>query len=340
MDNKLTLRGEFMPPRALEQIKELTKDLVDSKALPATITNGAQLMMVLLAGFEAGMTPMESINGYYIVNGRVTIWGSAVLTQLKRAKYGLRWVESNDKTCTVEITTPDGKDKHTETFTFEEAVKAGLTGKDPWKKYPRNMLRWKALGNGVRFFCPEVLGGYYIKEEVDDDNGADVSIVQTVTERRRGRNAKTVNAEVVADEPKAPVEKTEQRLAAEERVRKIWTKMGEAKQWTLEVSMATFKKTLVTYYKTEDYEAMTDEQVEQLATRLENAYGDKPEEPAANAPTAEDIAKDFGGKVVEKCPACSKEYEDDGKTTGNAAAVRNAGACNDCLQKEETQQTK
>ncbi len=51
---------------------------------------------------------------------------------------------------------------------MDDAKKAGLSGKDVWKKYPRNMLFYRALTSGVRLYCPDVTGGVvvYTAEEI------------------------------------------------------------------------------------------------------------------------------------------------------------------------------
>lgn len=164
--SNLAKRGEFMPPAAWAQINEMAAKLSASGALPPSIKNGAQLGMVFLAGFEAGMTPMESVQSFYIVNGRVTIFGDAVPRQLKRAGYKVTWNVVSAEEASVTITAPDGQ-TYTESFTIEEAKQAGLLSKDNWIKYPKDMLRWKCLGRAVRFFCPEVLFGTYIKEDIE-----------------------------------------------------------------------------------------------------------------------------------------------------------------------------
>ena len=356
MENRLSLRGEFLPPQALAQIEVLTDKLVDSKALPSSITNGAQLAMVFLAGYEAGMTPMQSLNSFYIVNGKVTIWGQAVLVQLKLAGWDVEWVESTDLTCTVTIS--KGTKKHTETFTFEEAKTAGLTHKDPWKKYPRNMLRWKALGNAVRFFCPEVLGGYYIKEEIESDLEVEVMDAGAPSTGKRGRKntpppAATIDVSVAPVEEKS---KLDEKL--NKAIHAIWNEIAEINGWTTEETNGKRKATLKAKYGVESNNDLTEVQAHEFIDRskavkekmlaakakadteaaakgetVAPAEEQKTEEPAKEdgVEAAHAVADAFGGKVIEKCPTCKKEYEDDKSKTGDAEAIRFAGECNSCL---------
>lgn len=174
MENQLSIQrtGPFTDPVALQQIDHIASRYINSGALPDSINNGAQLSMVLQAGYEAGMTPMESINSYYIVNGKVTIWGDAVIRQLRRAGWKIKWEQSDEMMARVTLN-KDGESSHTEEYTIEEARNAGLTNKGPWQKYPKEMLRHKVIGRAVRFTCPEVLNGLYLKEELDGSDSFD-----------------------------------------------------------------------------------------------------------------------------------------------------------------------
>lgn len=332
---QLAMRGEFLPQQALAQIETLTAKLKDSKALPPSITNGAQLMMVFLAGYEAGMTPMQSVSSYYIVNGRVTIFGDAVLRQLKQAGFSVEWDERTDKCATVTITDTK-KRKHTETFTWEEAVTAGLTHKDVWKKYAKDMLSWKALGRGVRFFCPEVLGGFYMKEEAED----------IVPEVVRATDVQVVDVEVSDREaPGANIEN----------LNATWAKLAKANVWSDSQAKGVLGKTLMRYYGKSAFDELTPEEAEDFVMRIEEAVAKKEAETNENQPATEPetpndgtepqqdtqkektevekLAKDFGGKVIEKCDVCKKDFEEDGNPMGNATAIRMTGMCNPCQTK-------
>lgn len=53
-------------------------------------------------------------------------------------------------------------------FTMDDARRANLLGKDTWKKYPQTMLRWKALGMGMKFEFPDALMGTELIEYTHD----------------------------------------------------------------------------------------------------------------------------------------------------------------------------
>lgn len=146
-------------------MREMANVFFQSKALPAHIQNAAQLMVVMQAGKELGMFPMESITNLYLINGKVTLQGSAMMSKVLRAGVKVQWILETDREASVKFSGL-GRPEYTATFTMDEAVKAGLTGKDVWKKYPKNMLRWRAFTNGARLFCPDIIQGLYMMEEI------------------------------------------------------------------------------------------------------------------------------------------------------------------------------
>lgn len=148
-------------------MKEVAADMIRSGAVPSSIDNPAKLQIIIQAGYEAGMPPVQAMGSFAIIKGRVSMWGAAVVTRINQAGHDLEWGPCDIMAAEVTITKKNGK-SNTETFTIEEAREAHLLSKDVWKFYPKDMLRWKALGRCVRLWCPEVLNGVYIAEEVRD----------------------------------------------------------------------------------------------------------------------------------------------------------------------------
>jgi hypothetical protein len=68
--------------------------------------------------------------------------------------------DKRDSECTVQVRYREPGEKWKvigeETFSAEDAKRAGLLGKDVYRKYPRNMFFARAISNAIAFFCPEV----------------------------------------------------------------------------------------------------------------------------------------------------------------------------------------
>ena len=133
------------------------------------------LTIAIMAGMEAGLPPMASVQGVMIVNKRPAIWGDAALA-LVRGSGLCEWIEETiegqgDKAVAVCRAKRKGEPKPIERrFSVDDAKKAGLWGsnKDPWKKYPLRMLGHRARAWTLRDGFADVLKGLHIVEEVRD----------------------------------------------------------------------------------------------------------------------------------------------------------------------------
>jgi hypothetical protein len=118
----------------------------------------AQAIVKVLAGRELGFGPIASMQGVYIVKGRVTLSANLVGAAIQRSgKYRYVVKTLTNDACTLVFRGPDNTSFES-TFTIQDAQQAGLASGN-YKTFPRNMLFARALTNGARWFCPEVFNG-------------------------------------------------------------------------------------------------------------------------------------------------------------------------------------
>lgn len=176
---------EFMNPKRWQVMQAMASTFINSGAVPESIKNAAQMMMVFQAGYEAGMQPLEALNAFYIVNGKITMYGDAVTAQVIKHGHTVDWGDCDDLKASVTITRGDNGKSMTGTFTIERAQKRGLTTYSDgrlnkfWEKYPANMLKYKALGEIVDFITPDALHGAPIKEVIEADMDPVIATVVT-----------------------------------------------------------------------------------------------------------------------------------------------------------------
>lgn len=145
----------------------ITKTFIAAGATPKGIDTAPKMMVVLQAAREIGLSPIEGLNSLYFVNGKVAMYGEAVPSQIYRAGHAIEWGECNEKTATVTITRGDTGKSMTTTFTMEQAIERGYTKNELYKKFPENMLKWRALSMTAKFICPDALKGIGIKEDME-----------------------------------------------------------------------------------------------------------------------------------------------------------------------------
>lgn len=161
MENTELIMDELKQPMAIGEVFAKSNMFPDVKSQ-------AQAVVKILAGKELGLSPFESMASIYIVNGKLALTSKAMSGLVKKSKKYDYVVKKLDETeCTISFV-KESSEIGVSTFTFKDAAKAGLANKDVWKNYPKNMLFARAISNGVRWFCPEIISGYYTTEEIED----------------------------------------------------------------------------------------------------------------------------------------------------------------------------
>jgi hypothetical protein len=138
------------------------------------VKSEAQAVVKVLAGQELGLPPFASIQGIEIVEGKPTL-KPVLLAGLirRRGAYDYAVLETTEERAEIAFyrVAPDGGRTYlgSSSYDMARAQKANLAGKHNWRTRPQEMLYWRAMSNGVRMYCPDVvLGGAYVEGEVDD----------------------------------------------------------------------------------------------------------------------------------------------------------------------------
>jgi hypothetical protein len=166
MGNELTK----FEPMAMDKLA----DAFYASGLFPDIKSQAQAIVKIQAGAELGFAPIYSMQKVYIVQGKIVMAAEAMGALVKKSgKYNYRIKEYTDENVT--LTFYENKEAVFDSpFTMQDARKAGLIKPGSgWEKFPRAMLFSKAMSQGARAVCPEVIGGVYTFEdfglEADDD---------------------------------------------------------------------------------------------------------------------------------------------------------------------------
>lgn len=129
------------------------------------IKQGEQAFAKMVIGRDLGLTPAQSMTGLYLVEGKPQV-AAPLMGHFIRAQKGYDWeVLTLDDMCCEILFTVEGREDRVSKFTIEDAKQAGLTAKDVWKKYPRNMLFSRAMSNGAKWYVPEAMNGLPVYAE-------------------------------------------------------------------------------------------------------------------------------------------------------------------------------
>lgn len=130
-----------------------------------------QVIFMIMAGKELGMGPMWSVQNLQIVDGRVSAKAEAMMALVYKNCPGahINFIQNDSTACRLEASRP-GQKANAFGFSMDDAKMARLDGKDNWKKYPRAMLRSRAVSEMCRAMFPEAIAGIcsYTPEEIID----------------------------------------------------------------------------------------------------------------------------------------------------------------------------
>lgn len=145
------------------------------------VRDQAQAVTKILFGRELGFSPIVSMGGIHIIEGKPALSSNLMATLIKRSgKYDYRVKTWTHMECVLtfrEKTNGTFEDVGESSFTMDDAKTAGIRRESgSWAKYPKAMLFARALSQGLRTYCPDVSAApiYNPEEmgaEVDEEGG-------------------------------------------------------------------------------------------------------------------------------------------------------------------------
>lgn len=149
------------------------KSYVDLIAKKGSDGARAAVVIALQFGMELGLQPMQALQGIASINGQPAIWGDTALGLVHASGVCDYVVEQDFETikaakkavCKVRR---KGGPEVIRTFSYEDAIAAGIFANAVWKTYPYRMCQMRARSFALRDAFPDVLKGLVLAEEVQD----------------------------------------------------------------------------------------------------------------------------------------------------------------------------
>lgn len=214
LDPKYNLRaGGAMPsivPRDMNEAYRFAQALHLSNMQPKELDTPEKILVVILHGLELGMKPMQAVQRIAVINNRPTLWGDGALS-LVRASGLCEWIdeqmagEGDSRVARCEVQRRGDPRPTKRSFSVEDAIGAGLwqAGKpmikkwrkgrnggqafqedcpndSPWFRFPARMLQMRARGFALRDAFPDVLGGMYLREEIEEETAEPIDVTPAI----------------------------------------------------------------------------------------------------------------------------------------------------------------
>jgi len=175
---------------------ELAGQIANTEFVPTAMRGSvAKVTACIMFGDELGIGPMQSLAKIDVIDGR-----PAPKAELARALVLAAGHEMIVREMTTTKVTVAGRRRGSDewqsvTWTMDDAKRAGLDGKQNWRKWPRQMLVARASADLARMAFPDVLGGVVLfSEELDGEVGESLpaaagEVAEAVSRKRKVSSA-------------------------------------------------------------------------------------------------------------------------------------------------------
>jgi len=178
---------------AVDEVIEFAKYAIDSGLIPRSFKKAEAVFAVVQQGRELNLGAFTALNNIHSIQGKPTL--SSHMQRALARRNGTYWQVVNDFKIIPEEKDETGniiqkKDVLTTIRFFTKAVelddriieqdidyywsdamRAGWTSKDNWKKYPKNMMLARCFSKGIMIVDPESQMGFYETTEIADAMG-------------------------------------------------------------------------------------------------------------------------------------------------------------------------
>jgi hypothetical protein len=171
-----------LTPDALQMIMHVAPTIHGARLFGTA--NPEQAAAIMIKGFELGFSLTASFENIHVIEGKPSLSPKGALALIYNSPLcaGVTIVDESDKGvpsgCTVTMARKGGL-TYTARYTMADAERAGVV-KDGsgWKKYPANMLRWRAIGYAADIVFPDVIGGTKRADEFGADLTPDGDVIE------------------------------------------------------------------------------------------------------------------------------------------------------------------
>lgn len=168
----------------------------------------ASATAAVLFGAEAGLSPLQALQGVYVISGKPAMYARTMLAVTLGRGHEV-WTEELTDTRAVVCGRRRGSE-HVErvVWTAERARKAGYTKNAKYQTDPQSMLLARAQSDACRRIAPDALLGmpYSVEELEDEEQPAAVVTMQRDPQKRTARRAPVTPVEEPALDPDEPID--------------------------------------------------------------------------------------------------------------------------------------
>jgi len=249
--------------------------LADANLLPKQYyKQPGNVFLACELGYALGIEPIVAIQQVHVIEGKPSAGANLIGALVRQAGHQLR-VKADETRAVATIRRKDDPQfEFRSEWTIERAQKAGLMGKDVWKKFPSSMLKARAISEVAREACFEALCGIaYTPEELGaedrfpQDAPVTASVVESTPEPKKVNKHIKVSEPVKISKP-APEPVVEAEVVEEGPSPELMRKRGLCWKYAVQV----YKGEAEQFFGGKSLKEAPEEQVDRWLASLQPAY--------------------------------------------------------------------
>jgi hypothetical protein len=153
----------------LQDVQDTHKIVAELMKMPHYAKLGQEgIILIIETAKSLGLDPRMALNGgLYNVKGKIEMSARTMNALIRSRGHSItRCKTSDDTVCKLYGRRADNGDIWHESFSVQEAERAGLMNSPVWKTYTRDMLFARALSRLARQLFPDVIGSVYVEGEI------------------------------------------------------------------------------------------------------------------------------------------------------------------------------
>lgn len=177
--------------RAASAAHQLAVPLCETAFVPAHFQHKAgEATAAILYGAEAGLSPLQALQGVYVISGKPAMYARTLLAVTLSAGHDVWTEELTDSRAVVCGRRRGSQNIEKSIWTVDRAKKAGYTKNQKYTTDPQAMLLARAQSDVCRRIAPDALLGMpYSVEELEDENTPAGTVMRAGGEKRTAKRA-------------------------------------------------------------------------------------------------------------------------------------------------------
>ena len=161
------LANDPFEPQTLTDLEKFANAVVGTDFAAAFKGDAQGCLIAMKYGRDLGLSCLQALQGIFVVNGKPSLYGDTFWALVISHPDFEDVVESVDDLGARCVIKRRGRSPSVGEFTMKDAELAGIASGNVWKKYPKNMMLWRARHRASAIFADALRG--IIPREVAED---------------------------------------------------------------------------------------------------------------------------------------------------------------------------